>query len=270
MDLVRWLVFGVLPAVAAMLLGVGVGGPRWLALSLAAAVCVPFGILAGWPDWPWHLDARHGDPRPWLWWLLAGAGLIGTGYDLRLLPKQVLIVGEVALVAFLPWLLSASLRNRSSFEECVVWLGAGWLVIGVLWWALRRTGKMLPGVGVPLAGTIALATDAWLLHESSVGRAWQLAGVAAIALGMAVATTLWRRPFVCGTGGTLMITLTHLGLLWFDRAEWELRSAPLLLAMLVPLPVWIATTKPFADGRQTGLVIGIAGSVALAVTAIVW
>lgn len=268
--MLRWLVFGVLPAVAAMLLGVGAGGPRWLAISLAVAVCVPFGILGEWPHWPWDLDAMHGDPRQWLWWLLLSAGLVGTSYDVRLLPKQVLIVFEIALVAFLPWLMSADLRRLWSFEQCVVWLGAGWLVIGMLWWALRATGKLLPGVGVPLAGTIALVTDAWLLHEDSVGEAWQLAGVGAIALGIAVATTLWRRPFVCGTGGTLMITLLHVGLLWYDRSEGELRSARMLLAMLVPLPVWVATTKAFADGRQLGLVVGIAGSVALAAAAILW
>jgi hypothetical protein len=268
--MLRWLVFGVLPAVAAMLLGVGAGGPRWLAISLAVAVCVPFGILGAWPGWPWDLDILHGDSRSWLWWVLAGAGLLGTGYDMRVLWKPLMIAGEVTLVALLPWLMSAELRHHWSFEECVVWLGAGWLVIGVLWWALRATGKLLPGVGVPLAGTIALVADAWLLHEDSVGDAWQLAGVGAIALGIAVATTLWRRPFVCGTGGTLMITLLHVGLLWYDRSESELRSARMLLAMLVPLPVWIATTKPFADGRQLGLVIGIAGTVALAFTAIMW
>lgn len=268
--MLRWLVFGVLPAVAAMLLGVGAGGPRWLAISLAAAVCIPFGILGQWPDWPWDLDVMHGDPRAWFWWLLACAGLVGTGYDARLLPKQLLLVPEVLLVGFLPWLMSAELRRHWSFEQCVAWLGAGWLVIGVTWWALRATGKTLPGVGVPLAGTIALVTDALLLHRGHVGMAWQLAGVGAIALGIAVATTLWRRPFVCGTGGTLMIVLLHVGLLWYDRSDRELRSAPMLLAMLVPLPVWIATTKPFADGRQLGLVTGIAGCVGLAATALLW
>ena len=36
------------------------------------------------------------------------------------------------------------------------------------------------------------------------------------------------------------------------------------------MPIWIATTKPFADGRQLGLVIGIGGCVALAATALLW
>lgn len=268
MDLLHWIVFGVLPAVAAVLLGVGAGGPRFLALSLAVALCVPFGMAEGWPPWPWLLSVQNGEPFAWLWWAFAAAGLIGVSYDAKLLPKVLLLAADVVLVAALPWLLSGPLRARWSFEECVVWLSAGWLVIGLTWWVLRGVARLQPGMAVPTAGAIALLTDALVLRARGADLDWQLAGVGAVALGMAVATTIWRRPFVCGTGSTLAITVAHVGLLYCGRSEWELLRTPLLLALVTPLPMGLVMTKMFADGRATGVVVGLLGTAGLAAGAI--
>lgn len=262
------MVFGVLPATAAMLLGVGVGGSRCLALALATALCVPFGMAIDWPGWPWDLDGWAVHPRRWLWWCLAAAGVLGTAYDARLLPKWLLAPLEVALVGFVPWLLSAPLRAANSFEWCVLWLGAGWAIVFGTWWVLRRAGKVQPGMAVPLVGMLALGVDAWLLRRHGANVAWEISGVGAIALGLAVATTLWRRPFVCGTGATLCITLAHTGLLWCGHGAQELRSPAFLLALAVPMPLWIATTKAFAEGRQTGVVVSVGASAAVAAAAL--
>jgi hypothetical protein len=267
-ELLLWVVFGVIPAVAAMLIGVGVGGPRWLAPALAVAICVPAGMAHGWPGWPWQLDAHHGAPRPWLWWLLATAGLLGGAYDLRALPKALALIGEIALLAFLPWLLSAPLRAGWTFEGCVVILGAGWVVRALIWWVLRGAAKGHPGMSVPLAMTFVLSTDAYLLSRHVGGSHWELAGVAAIALGFAVLTTVWRRPFVCGTGGTLLITLAHVGLLWCGRSERQLLHAHFVLAALAPLPMWAVTMKAFADGRATGALVGVIGVALLCAAAV--
>jgi hypothetical protein len=267
-DLLRWVVFGVLPAVAAVLVGVGAGGPRLLALSLAVALCVPFGIAVDWPAWPWQLSFAHGDPLDWLWWSFVTAGVVGVCYDMRLLPKVLLLGCDVALVATLPWLLSAPLRARWTFEECVVWLSAGWLVIAATWWALRQSARVSPGMAVPLAGTMALVADTFVLRARGASLPWQLAGVGAVALGMAVATTIWRRPFVCGTGGTLAITVAHVGLLYCGRSESDLLRAPFLLALVTPLPMAIVCHKAFADGRATGAAVGLVGVAALAAGAI--
>lgn len=268
MDLLRWIVFGVLPAVAAVLVGVGVGGPRFLAAALAVAVCVPFGMAAGWPAWPWQLSVQQGDPLAWSWWAFAAAGLVGVSYDARLLPKFVLLAADVVLVIALPWLLSGPLRARWSFEQCVVWLSVAWLVIGATWWVLRRTAKVLPGMLVPTVGTLALATDALVLRAHGTRLDWELAGVAAVALGMAVATTLWRRPFVCGTGASLAITVVHVGLLVCGRSEGDLQRLPFVLAVLAPLPIGLVLTRAFANGRATGAVVGLLGCAGLAAAAI--
>jgi len=252
-----WVLFGLLPAIAAVLLGVGVGGPRWLALALAVAICVPFGMADGWPEWFWRLDLLHGKPRPALWWTLLLGGLLGTAYDFKVLPRFVNFGLEVVLVLMLPWLLSAPLRARWSFEGCLLYLTAGWLVMAMLWWGLRRAAKVQTGLAVPLAMTIALGVDAWLLHTNAGGAAWQLAGVAAVALGFAVITTIWRRPFVCGSGAAFTITLAHTGLLICGRSERELLRLPFVLAWLAPLPMWLLAVPWFARHRKVGACLGV-------------
>lgn len=270
MDLLHWTLFGVLPALAAVLVFVGIGGARFLALGIAVAMCVPFGMAAGWPDWPWHLAVRHGDPVPWFWWCLAISGVVGIAYDTKLLPKVVLLVCELALVAFVPWLLSAPLRAGWSYERCVVFLSAAWAVLFATWWVLRTASKAHPGMAVPLVGTIALVADALVLHAHGATFGWRLAGVGAVALGVAVATTLWRRPFVCGTGASLCIAIAHAGVCWTNRGERELLQAPFVLALLAPLGLWVGTTKAFADGRTTGMVVGVGLTAAMAASAVVF
>ena len=261
MELLLWVLYGVIPATAAMLVGVGVGGPKWLGIAMAIAICVPFGMANGWPDWPWQLDAEHGEPRPWLWWILLVGGVLGAGYDLRLLPKSLLLVLEVALLALLPWLLTGTLRTGWTFEGCVAFLGVGWVVLGTTWWVIRGAAKAHPGMLVPFAMTVVLAADAWLLARRAGGTDWQIAGVAAVALGFAVLTTLWRRPCVCGTGASLCIVLAHIGLLWCGRSERELLKLPLVLVSLAPLPLWLGQSKWFAEAKTTGVACGVLGVV---------
>lgn len=264
----HWLVFGLMPALAAVLLFVGAGGARLLALAIAVAICVPMGMAAGWPTWPWLLDWRRGDPVAWLWWCLALAGLVGVVRDLNWLPRWLVVALELLLVAFLPWWMSGDLRARWSFEWCVVMLSAGWALVAALWWVLRQSAKLQAGMAVPLVGAIALTADALVLRAQGGDLAWQLAGVGAVALGVSVATTIWRRPFVCGVGGTLCIALAHAGVLWCGRSERQLLQAPFLLAMVAPLGLWIATWKTFAEGRATGMVVGVAAAVCLAAAAV--
>jgi hypothetical protein len=225
-------------------------------------------MAAGWPEWPWHLDAHHGDESSWYWWSLAIAGVAGAAYESKLLPKAMLLVVEIALVALLPWLLTGHRRPGWSFEWCVVMLGSAWIILFTTWWVLRAASKAQPGMAVPLAGTIALVADAFVLYEYGDAIGWRLAGVGAVALGISVATTLWRRPFVCGTGGTLCITIAHAGVLWFHRAENETLRGSFVLALLAPLGMWVATTKAFADGRTTGMLVGVAVTAAIAGSAV--
>ncbi len=267
MELLQWVVFGVLPAITAVLVGVGTLGPRWLAAALAVAVCVPFGIAAGWPAWPWHLPLQ-GAALAWLWWTFAAAGVVGVGYDARLLPKPLLLAIDVVLVVAMPLLVTGEGRGAWKFETQVLWLAAAWLVLAAAWWVLRRVAKILPGLTVPLVGAIALATDAWVLRERGVTLHWQLAGVGAIALLMAVATTTWRRPFQCGTGAALTITVLHTGPLLTAHGQGQLPSWPFVLVAAVPLALGLALLRLFARRPRLGAAVGIGGCLLLAGIAI--
>lgn len=268
MDLLHWLLFGVLPALAVVLVFVGAGGPRLLGLALSVAICVPMAMAVGLPAWPWQLDVAHGDPVSWLWWLLVMAGVVAALRDLQWLPRWLLVPCELLLVAMLPWLMSADLRAGWSFEWCVVMLGAGWAFVAAMWWVLRQAAKLQPGMTVPLVGTIALTADALVLRAQGGRLAWELAGIAAVALGVSVATTIWRRPFVCGVGSALCIALAHAGVLWCARSERQLLQAPFLLAMVAPLALWLATTKVFAESRTTGMVVSVLACAACAAAAV--
>lgn len=257
MDVLHWVLFGVLPALAVMVLGVGVGGSRWLALALAVALCVPFAMATGHPDWPWRLDWRYGAPLPWLWWSLLAAGVLGSLGDARWLPRALAQALEVALVIALPWLLTGTLRRSWSFEQHVLWLCAAWLATFVVWALLREVGRSRPGLLVPLVGMLALGVDAWLLRAHGVQLQWELAGVGACALLFAMSTMLWRWPLVCGTGAALCITVAHVGLLWCGRPLREVRELPFVLALVVPVPLVLVTMRRFAKSPRLAFAIGL-------------
>ena len=263
-----WLLFGVLPAVAAILLGVGVGGSRWLALAIAVAICVPAAIAEGWPDWLWTLDLMHGAPEPALWWTLMLGGVLGTVYDLRLLPKVVALGLEAVLVVMVPWFVSAPLRASWSFELSATFLVTVCLVILFLWYALRQSAKRLPGLPIPLAMMMVLGVDAWLLYQHAVGPDWELAGVAAVALAAAMMTATWHRPFVCGTGAVLCLTLAHSGLLLCGRSEDELLKLPLILGWVMPAPMLLAAIPWLRRHRVVGTCLSLFGVGAFGVLAV--
>lgn len=257
MALLFWLLYGLLPAIAAVLLFVGVGGPRLAAFGLAAGIAVPFGLLVGWPDWPWLLDLNARTALPWLFWSVVAAGLLGTLHDLRCLPKVVVIPLEALLVLTLPWILSAPLRPRWSFEMGLVRLSIAWLGLAVVWWTLRGASERRPGKLVPAAAVMFLAGDLWLVLARQHELSWQLlaAGIAALATAVLVAN--YRRPFQLGTGATLVIVMLHGGMLMACRVYAEFPAKPLLLALLSPVPLWLTAHKGFDDSRRTGACIGL-------------
>jgi stage V sporulation protein SpoVS len=268
-DLLKWILFGVLPASAAVLLCVGAGGPRFLALALGVALGVPLALAHGWPGWPWALSLQHGEPFAWLFWLVVATAVVGTCYDTRILWKPVLLAIDIVVVLAMPWLLSAPLRAQWSTLHQIAWLSAAWLVLALVWWTWRRVAKAWPGIALPLASALVLAADAFVLRERRAAEVWELAGVAAGALAMAVATAAWRRPFRCGTGAVLVVTVAHTGLLWMGRVEAELPRLPFLLACLAPLGLLVSLWRGFGRARGFAFGCGLVVTVATSVVAIV-
>jgi hypothetical protein len=56
--------------------------------------------------------------------------------------------------------------------------------------------------------------------------------------------------------------------LWCERTDRELVQAPFLLALMAPLGLGVALAKPFAEGRNTGMLVGVAAVTIAAVTAV--
>lgn len=268
MDLLHWVLFGVLPALGAMLLGVGAGGSRFLAAAIAVAVAVPFAMASGAPDWPWRLDPLHGEPRAFWFWAVFVAGLVGSLGDARWLPKPLAFLLELALGMALPWFLTGLVRRSWSFEQHVLWLGLGVLAVCVLWHVLREAGRARPGLLVPFVGAVTLGVDAWLLRSHGVPT-WELAGVGSVALAFALLTALWRRPLTCGTGAALCIVVVHVGCLWCGRALRDLHSLSSVLALLQPLPLWCAACASLARRPKTAVALAVLGCVGLG-AATVW
>ncbi len=253
MELLQWLLFAVLPALAAVLLLVGVGGARLLAPALAAAVLVPFAIATGGlPPLPWQLRWSAQAMLPWAWYLLLAAGVFGAAHDLRLLPRALLLVGDVALVGWLPWALSAPLRALWQPVTCAWRLAAAWTLVAAVWWGVRGAAKARPGPLVPLVGVVVFAADALVLRALGRTPSWQLAGVAAVALLGALGTAAWRRPFACGTGAALVVAVAHVGLLWARQDTVQIDTAPMLLALTSPLPLWFAARPPKRERERGG------------------
>lgn len=249
MDVLHWVVFSLLPGIAAILFGVGVGGAKCLAMALTIAICLPFALAYGWPGWIWGLDPMHGEPRQALWWILLFGGFLGTADDFKAIPKPVTFGLEILLVSALPWIVSTPLRAAWSFDAYSLCLSAGWCLTVTLWLGLRRFGEVYSGLSLPLGMTIVLGVDTWILRSATGGQDWKLAGVAAVALGFAMITTIWRRPFVCGSGAAMTITLMHTGLLLCGRSERDLLQLPVLLAWIAPLPMWLVAVPYFTKRR---------------------
>ncbi len=257
MTLLRWLLYGLLPAISAVLVFVGVGGPRLAAIGIATGIAVPFGLLVAWPDWPWDLDLTAATALPWLFWSVVGAGLLGTLHDLRWLPKMVVIPLEAVLVVMLPWILSAPLRPRWSFETALVRLSLAWAGLVVVWWVLRTAAERRPGRLVPAACVLFLAGDLWLVQSRNHDLSWQLLAAGVVALATALVVASWRRPFQLGTGAILVVVLLHGGMLMACRVYAGFAAKPMLLALLSPVPLWISVHKGFDESRRTGAAIGL-------------
>lgn|GEM_PF-4009195 len=268
MDVVQWILWGALPAMAVVMLFVGVGGPRWLGVALAISVCVPLAIEDGLPPWIWQLDLMTGPPRSALWWLLLLGGALGSAFDLGALPRLVARIMEVICVISLPWLLSAPLRAGWSVVGCAAGLTSGWIFVAAVWWVVRRSAKARSGLTVPLAMAIVFGVDAWVVRAITVGADWQLPAVAAVVLVFAIVTMAWRGPFACGRGASLSMTLAHSGLLLCGRAEGELAQLPFVLAWSAPLPLALVTLPWPSRLRWLAAICGVLAVAAVGAGAI--
>jgi hypothetical protein len=255
---IRFALQGILPPIAVALLLVGVFGARLAALALGIGTFVAFGLVKrDWPEWPWLLWSGNNDGMQWLAWCILSAGVLGAVQDLRWLGKKVPVALDVAGVIAVPLLMTMRMRSRWSFEESLVHLVIGWTLLGGLWFVLRGTAQKRPGWAIPAVWTACLIGDSIVLLESGSAFQGQLAGAAAAALGAAVFTATWRKPFALGPGAAMAVAVAHFGLLYAGYHFSELPRWPALLAFAAPLPLGFATWRYFDDEPKFGVLVGV-------------
>jgi hypothetical protein len=231
---------GTLPPIVAALLCVGLGGVRWLPLAVGAGLAVAFGLLKEWPLLPHQLWAEP-DGRQWLLWGVIAAAAIAQLEHLGALRGRAAAACGVVAAAVAVWLLLLKQAARWAATDVLLHVGLGGLAVALLVLASRTIIGRGPANLVPASVfTLLLSFDAVLLTVARSGLLAQLCGAVAAALGAAIGTALWRRPFALrvadGTWlgvahGLFVLSGMHLAELPWPAA-WCALAAPLPLLVL--------------------------------------
>jgi hypothetical protein len=189
-----------IPALLMCLVLFGVWGWRMQALAFAATAAV-VSVVGGYqPQWPW--SPRPLDSDSWLLWSTVGSGLLGSLRDLRIVPPRWGDALAWAALVALGWLVIRGLRWQHAWEVQLIALGAGWLVLGFVYAALRAAVAGDAGAGGCI-GVVAV-----LLGDSlAVGSPILLAGV--VVMATATITGCWRPPVRLGEGASLAVAAAH-------------------------------------------------------------
>lgn len=189
-----------IPALLVSLVFFGGWGWRMQALALAATVAIVCLVGDSWPRSPWSPGCF--DSGNWLPWSMVGGGLLGSLRDLRIVPPR---WGDAlawaALVGF-GWLVIRGLRWQQAWEVQCIALGAGWLVLGFVYAALRAAVAGDAGVGGCLGAVAVLLGDALALGSPIL-----LAG--AVVMAAATIAGCWRPPVRLAEGASLTVAVVH-------------------------------------------------------------
>lgn len=189
-----------IPALLVSLVFLGLWGWRMQALAFAATAAVVCVVGGDQPQWPWSPGPLDSDS--WLLWSMVGGGLLGSLRDLRIVPPR---WGDalawVALVGF-GWLVIRGLRWQQAWEVQLIALGAGWLVLGFVYAALRAAVAGDAGVGGCIGAVAVLLGDAL-----AAGSPILLA--AAVVMAAATIAGCWRPPVRLAEGASFTVAVVH-------------------------------------------------------------
>ena len=231
---------GVLPPIGIALLLVSFGGARLLSIAAAAGVFVAYALLKAWPAWPHELWAAPNGTE-WLLWALVAAALVAVlEYSRRVRGRSAAGLA-VAVACVSTWLVLRKVAAQWSLSEAWWYVGSGALIVAVSALGHRAVLRSAPaGVGPAILFTVVLSVDAMVVTLGRSALLGQLCGAVAAALGAAVGTTLWRRPFALEVAdGTwlgiahalFVLAAVHTAYLGWPAAVCAL-AAPLLLLAL--------------------------------------
>jgi hypothetical protein len=239
-SLLQWLLFAALPAAVVVLLGVGVGGPRWLAPSLAGAAIVPAVIARGVPWPPFDAGAPHGVAV----WVLLASGVVGGLVDARWLWRPIALAVSGALLALLVWLVSAPMRAAAGFEGALLVVGGGAVLTSGVWFGLRAAATSPVGFLFPVAAFGLFTADALVCHRLGATAGGDAASTMAVAVAAAAVLGSSRRSLRCGRGAALPLAVAHVLALAAGTGLGAWQRAPRLLLLAAPAALLLAARGP--------------------------
>jgi hypothetical protein len=248
---------GTLPPIAAALVLVGLFGARWLPLAVAIGLGVAYGLLKKeWPLLPHQLWAAP-DGRQWLLWGVVAATLAALLENFRAVRGRAAAGTGVVLAALGVWLLVSKQAARWDAGELLLFVGVGGLAAALVVLVCRRIVASAPaGIGVAVVFSFVLSFDAVLLTMGRSGLLAQMCGATAAALGTAIGTAMWRRPFALGTGDGTWLGIAHALFLLSGVHLAYLTWPAVCSALAAPLPL-LLLGKRFADRHATWTVSAI-------------
>ena len=263
-DVIRAVLYGVLPALGAALLLVGLLGTRWLGVANGLGLLVTLGLLKQRrPLWPHELWAGNNDAMLWLCWGALAVGLLAALHPRRELPGWLAVPSGLACIGGNFWLVLVNPRKRWEVTECVLQHEAAIAVAAVGWLSVRRAIGARPGPLMAWALSGCLAGDAALLHFSGSTLQGQLGGAVATAFAAAAGTALWRHPFVLDRTAALPFAAIHGGLLLTGVHLSELGPVPAVLAGVAPCALVLCGAANTGTAGAMRFLLGFAGMVAL-------
>ncbi len=246
-DLVRVVLYGVLPSIAAGLLLVGAFGPRWLGLAAGIGLFVALGLLRNrLPAWPHALWAGNNDGNVWLVWCVLTAGVLSACSGRAFPPRWLAVPAGLAASVGQVWLMLSTRRPRLPTSESVLVHAAAVAACAAAWLSVRRAIEQRGGALLTWLLALCLVGDSALLIGSHSALQGQLAGAVAAAFGAAGGTAIWRHDFRLDRAVALPFAVSHCGLLLAGQQFSELPPLPAGLAALAP--AWLA----LAGGRGEG------------------
>lgn len=242
---------GTLPPLAAAFVLVGLFGARWLPLAVAVGLAVAYGLLNnGLPLLPHRLWFEP-NGREWLLWGVIAAALAALLENFRVLRGRVAAGVGVALAIVALWLMLIKLAARWDPGEVLLFVGTGGLAAGLMVLACRRVvGDAPAGIGAAVVFSFVLSFDAVLLTMGRSGLLAQMCGATAAALGAALGTALWRRPFALTGGDGTWLGIAHALFLLAGVHLAYLSWPAMWSAFAAPLPI-LLLGKRFVDRHAT-------------------
>lgn len=268
-DLIRVVLYGVLPATTAALLLVGLLGSRWLGVAAGLGLLVTHGLLRQrFPAWPHELWGGGNDANLWLCWTALAIGLVAAAQPRRPWPPAAVVPPGLLLLAAQFWLMLTNRRKRWELTETVLQHAAFAALAALAWLGVKRLLAARPGPLSVWALAGCLGADAALLHLGGSTFQGQVAGAAATAFAAAAGTALWRHGLAFETGAALVFAWLHCGLLALGFHIGELPPGAAATAAAAPFLLSLG-----ASGGPARFWLGVlatAGALAAAFAQVLW